>query len=75
MTKASAEDHQCDRFYQNLKMSLKDPLRYLYDTGEDDNVKEVEIAKAAHDDFKVLDELASLKAEVKKVWNQSQTMT
>ena len=75
ITKASPEDHQWDRFYQNLKMSLKDPLRYLYDTGEDDNFKEVEIAKAAHDDFKVLDELASLKAEVKKVWNESQTMT
>ena len=85
MTKASAEDHQRDRFYQGLKKSVSDCLRYLYDTGascdqilkaarraeaEADNFKEVEIARAAHDDSKVLDELAPLKAGVKKVLKQ-----
>ena len=81
MTRVSAEDDQTDTFYQSLKKTLKDPYRYLYDTGasdtqilkasrtaetEADNFKKVKVAKVVYeDDSKVLGELAAIKFEVR----------
>ena len=89
MNKASSKDHLRDLFYQGLRKNYRDSLRYLYDTGatytqilkvartaeaEADNFKEVETSKSVKEaDPAVLGELQALKAEVKKIWNQSPT--
>ena len=87
MDKASSEDHLHNRFYQGLRKNYRDSLRYLYDTGatntqilkaartaeaEADNFKEVETSKNVKESYPaVLGELQALKAELKKIWNQS----
>ena len=85
MDKASSEDHLHDRFYQGLRITetpwgtfmILDTYNQILKAArtaeaEADNFKEVETSKSVKEsDPAVLGKWQAMKAEVKKIWNQS----
>ena len=74
-----------DRFFQGLKKTYRDSLRYLYDTGatyevivkaarkaEAEHYREVETATAKGITTEVMEQLAAVKAMASKAWGSQQ---